>query len=150
MKNRRRFLLPLVAAIFLFWADGVSSVAAAPQAKETEDFRVFLRRFFHDREFQMERIRFPLPRVTLNAETRRKVTEKISRSAWEFLPGPESFRCRTDCFDIVLYDNFERKWRNDSRRVVAFEGVANGINSALYFLRQDKGWVLVRFVDLSV
>lgn len=120
-----------------------------------EDFRLFLRRFFSDPSFQLERVRFPLEWQELvdNPDPAGEpFIERIRRKTsgeWNHLEGPAYFRCSTNCYDLVTYDNFRRRPSASTERVVAFEGVDNGINMALYFRLINGKWMLVRYTDGS-
>jgi hypothetical protein len=96
-----------------------------PLSVHAEDFRAFLWRFFNDPAFQISRVEFPLTVVSVEDDPVKVLVvkeKKLSKSEWKHLPGPEHFRCKTNCFDVVFYDNFDRKFRDTAERTVAFEG----------------------------
>lgn len=59
------------------------------------------------------------------------------------------YQCQTDCYDLIIYDNFEKTQRESSERVLSFEGVNNGINSSLYFKRFNGQWYLVKYEEFD-
>ena len=128
------------------------ALLAAPLTAHAEDFRTFVWRFFNDPEFQISRVEFPIAVVTVEDDPVKVLVakeKKLLKSEWKHLPGPEHFRCKKSCYDIVFYDNFDRKFRDSSERIIAFEGVNNGINSALFFRHKDGKWMLVKWDDQS-
>jgi hypothetical protein len=138
----------LVALLLGFCALGAS-------AETGESFQRFLRSFFTDTEFQRQRVSFPLEWQELVNNTNPAgepfITRKTRKTSvnWQHIKGPVFFDCKTDCYDLVTYDNFKSKDSNSSERVVAFEGVGNGIQRSLFFRRINGKWMLVRYVDES-
>jgi hypothetical protein len=129
-----------------------SLVGVSAYGSGTEEFRPFLYRFFNEPSFQLDRVQFPLLKksIVFDGEKYDGIKEEmISRAQWKHVPGPDQYRCKTNCFDVVFYDNFERKFRESKERVVAFEGVGNGINAALYFRLENEKWKLIKYEDLS-
>lgn len=134
------FLLPILL---------LAACATGPDNnRQTVDFRHFVRDFFQSPDFQLSRIRFPLEVISYQYENGdgdpALVIDHISEDEWTFLPGPDFYQCDSDCYDIVIYDNFAKQHTDSGERVLSFEGVNNGINSSLYFTLQDGGWQLVR------
>jgi len=116
------------------------------------EFRHFLYEFFNNPEFQLEHISFPLTKtyIDMSADPEPKeVTLTINRKEWRHLSGDKHYTCKMSCYDIVLYDNFEREFKVNTERVLSFEGVENGINEAFYFKYEENHWMLVKWEDLS-
>lgn len=130
-----------------------ADLPTASSSSSTErvlDFRLFIWRFFQEPEFQISHVQFPLQKLSKEINQNYEIVrETIKRQDWRHLPGPEHFRCKTSCYDTVIYDNFDRQFRGKTERVLAFEGVDNGINNALYFKLENGEWMLVKWEDLS-
>ena len=71
------------------------------------------------------------------------------RDDWSFYEGPADFQCDQNCYDIMVYDGFDKRQRDSGQRVLAFEGVSNGINSSMYFRLIDGKWWLVKIEDFN-
>src|SRR4030065_1953664 len=141
-------LVPLVLAAPLFGAEPVQlQKKSNSSASHTEDFRAFLYRFFNNPEFQLERVKFPI-QFTESPDSDTHTTKTVDRGSWKHIAGPKHYQCKSNCFDIVIYDNFERKYTNDTKRLFSLEGVDNGINALLYFEAIEGKWYLVMSEDL--
>ncbi len=153
MNALRAFAVALICVVLSPEVSGAGPLVGEPPVEE--GFRAFLRQFFTDPQFQLQRVRFPLEWRELvdNKDPRGEPflgrDSRKTRGEWKHLAGPEYFRCKTSCYDLVTYDNFQRRSKASTERVVAFEGVDNGINIALYFRLIDGKWMLVRFIDES-
>ena len=127
----------------------VAGCASTPANNQTTEFRHFVRDFFADPQFQIAHVRFPLEQLAYDYSDEDDdfvlTRQYISRDDWEHLPGPDFYRCQTDCYDLVIYDSFDKRHRPSDERVLAFEGVSNGINSSLYFQRVSGEWLLVKY-----
>lgn len=124
-----------------------------PSNQQTIDFRHFLRLFFSDEAFQISHVQFPVTLISLSGEEDDEpaiTTSYIAEDQWRFLPGPDYYQCSVDCYDLVIYDNFDKVHRTTGERVLAFEGVNNGIHSALYFKWMNGRWTLVKFEQLDL
>ena len=114
-----------------------------------EDFRIFLLQFFSSKEFQINRIEFPLEFVHYITEGEREFVEDttfIEKSNWHVIQD-SSFL--TSDYHTIIYDNFDATFRDTGQRVFRYEGNENGINEALYFVLRDGKWYLIRKADLS-
>ncbi|AFV00778.1 DUF4348 domain-containing protein [Simiduia agarivorans] len=120
---------------------------------QTGEFRHFLWKFFNDPEFQKEHVLFPLEFVYYQHDENEfdaaLATRYIDKENWKTYTGPNHYRCETSCFDLVMYDNFERKHKDSNKRVLSFEGVHNGIFSSLYFERIESKWYLVKHEEFD-
>ena len=113
--------------------------------KTTEDFREFCALFFSDSTFQQERVKFPLPSLTLKDPASPVDTVLLRETDWHF----SDFRYSANSFNVQVYDNFKKRLRSTPERVVSFEGTENGIDLSLYFQRIEGKWYLVKRADLS-
>lgn len=115
---------------------------------EPQNFREFLYHFFNDKEFQLRHIEFPLNNQYIDDEfiERKRL---INKQEWTHLEGPPHYRCEVSCYDILIYDNFEKRMEESGERVLALEGVDNGINESLYFALKNKQWTLVKYEQFS-
>ena len=118
---------------------------------QTIDFRHFLYKFFNDAEYQVRHVSFPYTYVHYSSdeEDAELVTEKRQMNEWQHLKGPDHYRCKRNCFDLVIYDSFRSKHKESGERVLSFEGVENGINEVLYFKLIESEWYLVKHDSLS-
>ena len=112
------------------------------------DFRHFVREFFGSEAFQAAHTRFPLEVVSWTGDSE-VASIFVSKADWEFYKGPAYFQCEQECYDIMIYDDFTKKQSDSGERVLAFEGVSNGINSSMYFRLTDGKWYLVKIEDFS-
>lgn len=118
---------------------------------QTMHFRDFLYRFFNDPEYQEKHVMFPYTFVYYSGEEEdsKLLVEKRGKKAYQFIIGPDHYRCKQNCFDLVIYDNLKRNHKESGERVLALEGVENGINEVLYFKLIDSEWYLVKHESLS-
>jgi hypothetical protein len=126
----------------------ISGCASKPNISQTVDFRHFIRDFFKIEEYQKAHVQFPLEVTYYSYEEDEFdtiLTSKfIKKNEWEHYEGPNYYRCETNCFDLVIYDDFSKSHKESNERVLSFEGVSNGINSSLYFKRVNDQWRLVK------
>jgi hypothetical protein len=117
-----------------------SSLRAVLNNKSRENFDDFLFKFMDDSLFQFDRIKFPLKSVDLEKPDK-KFKEKKD---WKFtnLFADNEYKVQT-------YDNFEAKLRDTDERMIAWEGVGNGINIQFNFRRTDGLWYLIEYNDYS-
>lgn len=120
----------------------VSSCVNKPNIPQTVEFRHFVRNFFKVEEYQKKHVFFPLEVVYYaydEDELDFVLTPKyIKKDEWKHYKGPEYYQCEKNCFDLVIYDNFQRSHKESNERVLSFEGVSNGINSSLYFRKINR------------
>jgi len=129
------------------------SFSASSISEKNESFASFIWRFFKYSDFQINRIEFPVEilRFVDELKSLRPVLgkEQINKNEWKHILGPKHFGCQRNCFDINVYDNFEKKLNNTGKRVLSLEGVENGINSSYYFKLKENKWYLVKIEWLS-
>ena len=122
-------------------------------AERTEIFRSFIWKFFKYPEFQAKRVQFPVERIRYVDKpmsfSPSFEKEQITQKDWVPIKGPSHFECESNCSDLLIYDNFDRKFRPSGQRVLSIEGVENGINSAYYFRLIDEKWFLVKIAWLD-
>lgn len=122
----------------------LSACANTSGVGQTSDFRHFIREFFSDEEFQVEHVQFPLSVLTYYGDSDAEETSSVSRAEWVPYKGPAFYHCQQNCYDIMVYDDFSKTQKSSGERVLAFEGVGNGINSSLYFRLIDGRWILIK------
>jgi hypothetical protein len=125
-----------------------SSFGEVPQ---TIEFRSFLYDFFQEPDFQINHISNPYTYASFSSdeEDADLVTVIKNLDNWKHLKGPEHYRCKKNCFDLMIYDNFDKKHIESGKRVLAFEGVENGINSTLYFELINNEWFMVKYESFN-
>ena len=126
----------------------LAGCASKPPMPQTMEFRHFLRDFFKSEEYQLKHVKFPMELVYyVYVEDEFDLvleTKQIEKKDWVHYEGPDYYECLTNCYDLVIYDTFDKKQKESGERVLSFEGVSNGINSSLYFKRIDGQWYLVK------
>jgi hypothetical protein len=114
-----------------------------------EDFRKFCGAFFSDTLFQMERIVFPLCTIQIDSDLVTIDTIVAAKSSWRFRNFGFWGRPAAWSYHAQVYDNFSQTLRDTGERVVAFEGIENGIQITLFFRLINNRWFLVKMQDLS-
>ncbi|MBN2320452.1 MAG: DUF4348 domain-containing protein [Acidobacteria bacterium] len=143
-------LLLIFALIFPF-----SNVVGQTQAKEK--FSEFFATFSSDKEFQLERIQFPLVKIVLAVDPQPlgdfiEETVQVDRSDWKH----NDFHYNSDgTYRVQIFDNFEAKLfeaepRETDERVFAYLGIESGFQMYYYFRRIDGKWYLVKIKDWSI
>ena len=137
----------ILSIILLLFSMSVVGVENA----QTSTFRVHLHRFFNDAEYQKSHISFPYTFIHPESEDEEAIliSEEITSREWQFMKGPDNFCCSENCFDLIIYDSFEKKHEDSGERVLSFEGVENGIYELLYFKLINNEWYLIKHESLS-
>lgn len=122
--------------------------ASKTNLSQTVDFRHFVRDFFKNEKYQKEHVQFPLEVIYFTYEEDEfdssLQSKFITEEEWIHYPGPNYYYCERNCFDLVIYDSFEKSHEDSNERVLSFEGISNGINSSLYFRKIGDQWYLVK------
>jgi len=134
-----------IYVVILMMISGCSGVSGRSQ---TMDFRDFVREFFRSEDFQASHIHFPLEVISWTGDGGVSSTF-VTENEWSFYEGPAYFQCNESCYDIMIYDDFDKRQRDSGERVLAFEGVSNGINSSVYFRLTDGNWYLIKIEDFN-
>ena len=125
---------------------------AVGQAPAKEDFHAFFIRFALEKEFQLERIKFPLTKIVLTSDPNPpgdfiEKTVEVDRGEWEH----NSFYYNSDrTYRAQIFDNFEAELRDTDERVFAWLGIESGFQMYYYFRRIDGKWYLVKIKDYSI
>ena len=126
----------------------ISACSGMSGRSQTIDFRGFVRDFFNSEDFQASHTQFPLEIVSWTGD-REFSSTFVTENEWPFYEGPADFQCDESCYDIMIYDDFDKRQRDSGERVLAFEGVSNGINSSVYFRLTDGNWYLIKIEDFN-
>ena len=126
----------------------ISACSSTSGRSQTIEFRHFIRDFFGGEDFQAAHTQFPLEVVSWTGDSEVTSTS-VTRIDWEFYKGPAYFQCEKNCYDIVIYDDFAKSQSDSGERVLAFEGISNGINSSMYFRLTNGKWYLVKIEDFN-
>ncbi|MEX0965966.1 MAG: DUF4348 domain-containing protein [Bacteroidia bacterium] len=112
----------------------------------TEDFETFFYQFMYDPDFQISRIKFPLPFIYFKDGDPGDETDTtfLTKEKWE-----HNHYFLNETSIPVIYDNYEMKLRNTEERVFVWSGVENGIYVTSYFKRINGKWFLIRKEDFS-
>ena len=137
-------------ALFILFTS-LMGCAIKGNVQQTTEFRTFIRGFFSSESYQIKHVRFPVAFVHFQTgePDSALITTYVEKKDWEYFKGPDSYRCLSDCYDIIIYDNYQRKFRDNKKRVLSFEGVDNGINTALYFEFINNEWYLIKYEQLD-
>jgi hypothetical protein len=111
---------------------------------QKEGFGIFYDKFFRDSTFQISRIVFPL-KWHCESPTYDSKDSLIEKANWVY----SNYSVYKNEFNIQIYDNFQKNFRNTNERLVSFEGVECGINLNLYFKLIHNKWYLVKIIDNS-
>lgn len=147
MINRNIRTSLLVLAVLVIHGAACQQVKNRPQAVVAkEEFMHFVENFSLNKEFQLERTKFPLPYVSIDDSFTKEIKTLIKKEDWKFenifvKPNQESYK--------QIYDSFEKKMRDTDERVVVTQGLGNGIYVCYYFQRVNGKWYLVKKENLS-
>ena len=122
------------------------TVVKAKKDSIKEDFFSFLRDFSISPEFQKQRIKFPLKDYYLNSE-HTIVFKNITVDKWRTVALLDTSH-NTNTISVI-YDNFERKFRDSNERVYAIQGIETDIANFYYFKNMSGKWFLIKREDFS-
>jgi hypothetical protein len=149
MKGETMRINPVILLLFSFIFSLNPSMSQTP-AKE--DFNQFFPRFIVEKDFQLERVQFPLTKIVLIDDPNPKgdyinKTVNVDKSEWEHI----SFYYTSDRRPRAqIFDNFEAKLRDTDERVFAWLGIETGYQIYYYFQRIDGKWYLIKIKDCSI
>lgn len=106
-----------------------------------ENFDSFFYNFSTDKEFQLERIKFPLEFITWKDEG--TIGSGIETKTWT-----HDFFYMNESSVPQVYDNFEGKLKDTDERLFNWIGVETGVNVKYYFKRIDGLWHLIKKENL--
>ncbi|MCU4154494.1 DUF4348 domain-containing protein [Carboxylicivirga sp. A043] len=135
MKKVTLFLIAIIQCSWLLCQDYDSN------------FDTFLFKFATDKEFQAERIKFPLEfRTWENPEEigGEIITKSIEKAHWQ-----HDYLYANDNYRPQIYDNFEGKLRESDERLFQWIGVETGVNVKYFFKKLDSKWFLVKKEQLG-
>lgn len=112
-----------------------------------EEFRIFFHQFSFEKDFQLQRILFPLEYYyseDIGDET--LSVEVINRNEWNYI----DFR-KDNASKTAKYDAFETSTDVLSDTIAIYQrlGIDNGIHMTYYFTRQNGKWFLKEIQDQS-
>ncbi len=111
------------------------------------NFDTFLFKFATDKDFQLERIKFPLVfRTWENPEEigGKIITKSVDKEHWE-----HDYLFANDNYRPQIYDNFEGKLRETNERLFQWIGIETGVNVKYYFKKLDSKWFLIKKEQLG-
>jgi hypothetical protein len=130
--------------VFLFLIIQLVALCDGANAKSDEEFLKFLTKFSSDKEFQIQRIKFPITKNSYTKDLKDTVI-KIESSRWQFVsliqPKTESI---TDIGYSFKDDNIA-----SNQRVFSYIGIETGVNVKYFFKRINRQWYLVKIEDYS-
>jgi hypothetical protein len=109
--------------------------------------------FFESQEYQISHIQFPLEVVTYDYDNPKKEVKRrhVPLDYFEYFSGQYSLD--ESRLDRVIYDNFERKMKESSERVLSRECLNNKgvpkycIFDSYYFKKENEKWNLVKYAE---
>lgn len=124
----------------------ISSIGYSQENKEL--FDDFIKNF-EDKEFQLDRIKFPVEMTSIDKDTFEEVNTEITKEDWThthfyqlpLLNGQDAYP--------QLYDNFERQLRDTDERVFSWKGYTD-LNVNYFFKRIEGKWYLIKIEDFSI
>jgi len=117
-----------------------STNSASSFLENGEEFDNFLLKFCEDVEFQKARVKFPFIDLSISGESNKDtINAFIQKDKWQHLA-----LILEEKYIIQKYDNFECKLRNTNERVLAYEGIDNGIGNYYFFKKFDGTWYLTK------
>jgi hypothetical protein len=115
--------------------------------EKKENFDSFFSLFATEKEFQLERIKFPLEYVTWENENEaggKIVTRKITKAEWKH----DYFYMHQD-YRPQIFDNFEGTLKDTDERLFRWIGIEIGADVKYYFKRIDGKWFLIKKENLG-
>lgn len=110
-----------------------------------EDFDKFFFKFCHNKEFQLERVTFPLVDCFLDTTfNHNMVCDSLRKEQWQHL-----FLFYDESYVVQFYDNFKHGLRDTDERVYAYVGVENDVAIYYYFKRINELWYLIKRENFS-
>lgn len=111
----------------------------------SESFQDFFLEFRESSEYQVSRIVFPLPSVSVQMEKEWLDSVMVTREQWKY----NDFSLIRSGIQVREYDNFARKLRPSGERVISLVGSDNGLLYSYFFKLIEGRWWLVRILDES-
>jgi hypothetical protein len=132
--------------IFVMFCTFILTSPSFGQEKK-ENFDTFFFQFATEKEFQLERIKFPLEFVTWENEDEsggKILTKKIAYGEWQhdYFYMKENFRPQ-------IFDNFEGTLKDTDERLFQWIGTETGVDVKYYFKRIDGKWFLIKKENLG-
>ena len=131
------------------------SLSQIVHSAENEAFDSFLYKFSLDKQFQKERVKFPISRFYLDypepengvpALDLEQMEEKFTQINWKHM---SFYYNKGQQYRPQIFDNFEKKLRDTDQYVFSWQGIENGIEIYFYFQRIKGKWYLIKIEDLS-
>ncbi len=108
---------------------------------KTEDFDEFLENFSGIPDFQLDRVKFPLPDCDYPGD-KDSHCDTLVKSKWIHLILIDT--SKSPIMITKLYDNFKLEMKNTGERVLSFEANGTSVCSLYFFRLIDGKWYLVK------
>lgn len=143
MRNNKYHFLTILLVVCSACGDKDPKELSAPREtnSEIENFNIFLEDFSLNEDFQLSRIKFPLPDCDYPGDEDSNCTY-IKREDWKRLVLIDTTNPSSTIRNI--YDNFNLEMRNSGERVVAFEATETNICAYYFFQLQTDQWYLIK------
>lgn len=113
---------------------------------DREDFFVFFQDFCLIKEYQLNRIKFPLKESYLSEDLNEILSKEIKREDWKYIKL-KNFENNTIEY---YFDDFNKLEIPDTdEKVYSIIGIENGISINYYFKRINGIWFLIKIEDQS-
>ncbi len=108
-----------------------------------DNFRFFIRQFYTDPKFQVQHVKFPLKKISVD-ETG-ELIEFLAKETYKPFVDTSRFK---ENYDMVIYSDKRPEIVNNTA-IVELAGSENGINVKLKFIFEGGSWVLAEVNDSS-
>jgi hypothetical protein len=102
----------------------------------SEDFNSFISRFSKNKEFQKNRIKFPLKNKQLDIETNEYFIQTIQKKDWIY-------------FDMSAKKFIKKVQKMNEKYVIIIQLEGTGVNVSYFFEKNKNLWYLTSIVDES-
>ncbi len=115
--------------------------------KPKEDFNLFFFQFATEKEFQLERIKFPLEFVTWKNEDEAGgeiLITRIKKEEWQ-----HDYFFMNENYRPQIFDNFKGELNDTDERLFQWIGTETGVDVKYFFKRIDGEWFLIKKENLG-
>lgn len=135
MTARKLLVIQLILVV-------LSTMTLSAQQNNKEDFFSFIYTFAHNKEFQIQRVKFPVLYTSWDYDKNKKVTSVIEKS--DYVTTEFYFKnLSDDGLFISFFDNFRPKFRDSGKMVLRWWGMSD-MDLRYYFKKIERKWYLVR------
>ncbi|PTB96464.1 hypothetical protein C9994_07270 [Marivirga lumbricoides] len=108
------------------------------------DFASFLKEFSSNKDFQLQRIDFPLKIILLDIEDQEEI-QTISKEEWQHVNLLDTANIET--IDVDAYS--QKIEVGESEAIIKLRGIDNGIRINYKFQQRKRRWYLIEILNAS-